>query len=158
MLANDKYQVIGPVAVIATVMSAQFGAYALATWPASSTLWYLNIEVFRPIDYGLAFEDRLLGPGGLAQMLCVVASLLGLIGIGIFTKCRLPLALASHLSLIYSGFLLFCCYVANHPFGGSSLKFSALWGPSLLLAMSVFLSSFLSSAVSHRSYWREMLS
>ena len=46
MFANDSRQLIGPVAVIATVACAEFSA-ALGTWPSSSILWYLNLEAFR---------------------------------------------------------------------------------------------------------------
>jgi hypothetical protein len=155
MFANDSRQLIGPVAVIATVACAEFSAYALGTWPSSSILWYLNLEVFRPVEYSFGFEEKLVS-GGLAQSLCLVVSFLGLICTGLIIKSRFLLALASNLSLLYSALLLLACAVANNPFVQTSSKLSGLWGPSFLLATFVFLGSLLSSAESHRGYWREI--
>lgn len=155
MFTNDRHQLIGPVAVIATVTCAEFSAYALGNWPSSSILWYLNLEVFRPVEYSFGFEEKLVS-GALAQSLCLVVLLLGLICTGLIIKSRFSLALASNLSLLYSACLLLGCSVANNPSVQSSSKLSALWGPSFMLAAFVFLGSFLSSAVSHRGYWREI--
>lgn len=141
--------------MITAVACAEFGAHALAYWPSSSLLWYLNLEVFRPLQYSVVAED---GLGDFAQTLCVIAPLLALICIGLITKIRFPLALASNMSLLYSGLLLYGLYLANRPAAGTGVKLSALLGPSLLLAGSVLLASFLSSVVSHRGYWRELFS
>jgi len=35
---------------------------------------------------------------------------------------------------------------------------STLWVPSFFVALSILLTAFLSSAVSHRTYWREIFS
>ena len=88
----------------------------------------------------------------------MIAPLLALICIGLITKIRFPLALASNMSLLYSGLLLYGLYLANRPAAETGVKLSALLGPSLLLAGSVLLASFLSSVVSHRGYWRELFS
>ncbi len=155
MLDNEKLQLAGPVVVISAVACAELGAHALAYWPSSSLLWYLNLEVFRPLHYEVIVENRV---GDFAQTLCVVVPLFALICIGLITKIRLPLALASNMSLLYSLVLLYGLYLANAPYGVTGVKLSALWGPSLLLAGSVLLASFLSSAISHRAYWRELFS
>ena len=155
MLDNEKLQLAGPVVVISAVASAELGAHALAYWPSSSLLWYLDLEVFRPVHYDVIAEN---GFGDLAQTLCVAVPLLALICIGLVTKIRLPLALASNLSLLYSLAFLYGLYLANAPHGESGMKLSALWGPSLVLACTVLLASFLSSAISHRAYWRELFS
>lgn len=154
-LDNEKLQLAGPVVLISAVACAELGAHALAYWPSSSLLWYLNLEVFRPLHYDVIAE---IGDGDLAQTLFVVVPLLALICVGLITKIRFALALASNLSLLYSLVLLYGLYLANASYGETGVKLSALWGPSLLLAGSVLLASFLSSAISHRAYWRELFS
>lgn len=157
MLDNEKLQLAGPVVVISAMASAEFGAHALAYWPSSPLLWYLSLEVFRPVQYSFGAVNGL-AVGDLAQTLCVVIPLLALIGIGLITKVRLPLALASNLSFVYSAALLYGSYLANGPVTKIGVKLSALWGPSFLVLGSVLLASAVSSAISHRAYWREIFS
>jgi hypothetical protein len=155
MFNNAKLELAGPVGVAMVVAGAELGAHALAYWPSSPLLWYLNLEVFRPVQYSLVAE-RSVALGGLAQTLCVAAPLLGLTGIGLITKARLPLAVASSLSLVYSALLMYASFLANSPAEAMGVALSFLWVPSSLLAASVLLASLLSSAISHRTYWREL--
>ena len=157
MLRNEKLQLAGPIGVIAALACAEGGALALGYWPSSSLLWYLNLEVFRPVQYSFAPENALM-LGDLARTLSVAAPLLGLICIGLVAHKRFPLALASNLSLLYSGLLLYASYAANCPAEESGVKLAALWAPSFLFAVPLLLAAFLSSAVSHRAYWREIFS
>lgn len=155
MLDNEKLQLAGPLLVVSAVACADFGAHALAYWPSSSLLWYLNLEVFRPVQYSVVAEN---GIGDFAQILFVVVPLLALICVGLITKIRFPLALASNISLVYSGLLLYGLYSSNSSAEQAGVRLSALLGPSLLFAGSVLLASFLSSVISHRAYWRELFS
>src|SRR5579864_7999972 len=145
MFNHERLQVAGPLGVIAAVLCAQLCAQALAQWPTSSAAWYLNLEVFRSLRYGIDFPaaEQWLGGDGLTQSSWIAAPLLGLLGLGHVLKSRLPLALASHLSLIYSALILYgSCDVA----AGSSATFvraSALWDPSNLIAVSILLASVL---------------
>jgi len=45
--------------VISAVAFAEFGAHALAYWPSSPLLWYLNLEVFRPVQHSVVVEQGL---------------------------------------------------------------------------------------------------
>lgn len=157
MLNNEKLQLAGPMGVIVALAGAEFGAHALAYWPSSPLLWYLNLEVFRPVQYSFVAENGL-ALGELTRTLSVAVPLLALICTGLLARNRFPLALASNLSLLYSGFLLYGSYVANCPAAEAGVKLAALWAPSFLLAVAVLLAAFLSSAISHRSYWREIFS
>jgi hypothetical protein len=157
MLSNEKLQLAGPLGVIAALACAEAGARALGYWPSSALLWYLNLEVFRPVQYSFAPENALM-LGDLARTLSVAAPLFALVCIGLVARKRFPLALASNLSLLYSGFLLYGSYLANGPVAETSVKVAALLAPSFLLAVAVMLAAFLSSAVSHRAYWKEILS
>lgn len=158
MLNNEKLQLAGPIGVIATLVFAQIGLHALAYWPSSPLLWYIDLEVFRPVQYSFVAENGRLALGEQAQTLCVVVPLLALICIGLITGVRLPLAIASNISLVYSALLLYASYLADSPAAELGVKLSALWAPSFFLAVSVLLAAFLSSAVSHRAYWREIFS
>ena len=155
MFDNEKLELAGPVGVAMAVTGAEFGAHALAYWPSSPLLWYLNLEVFRPVQYSFVAEQGV-ALDGLAQTLCVAAPLLGLVGIGLITRARLPLAIASSLSLVYSALLLYASFLANSPVEAMGAKLWFLWAPSSLLVASILLVSFLSSAISHRAYWREL--
>jgi hypothetical protein len=157
MLGNEKLQLAGPVGVIAALACTEVSGLALAHWPSSPLLWYLNLEVFRPVQYSFAPENALM-LGDLARTLSVAAPLSALICIGLVARKKFPLALASNLSLLYSGFLLYGSYVANCSAAESEVKLAALWTPSFLFAVPVLLAALLSSALSHRAYWREILS
>lgn len=157
MLDNERLQLVGPAGVIGAVVCAEFGAHALAYWPSSPLLWYLSLEVFRPVQYSFSAVN---GPvlSDLAQTLCVAVPLLALVCIGLITKVKFLLALASNISLIYSVLLLYGSCLANGPTTKMGVKLSALWDPSIFLLGSVLLAAVLSSAISHRAYWREIAS
>lgn len=128
-------------------------ARALANWPDSGLVWYLNLQVFRPLRYGI----DLLPGDGLAQSTWIAAPLLALVCIGLLLKSRLPLAIAAHLSLLYSALLLYCSGITSAQAsiltvtGGSQA-----WQDPNLLATAIVLLSVLSCTISHRQYWREI--
>jgi hypothetical protein len=150
MADDTPIELAGPIFVVAAIIGAQIGAYALASWPSSTFLWYLNLEVFRSFQYGVSLGfDRWLSQDGLAQSVWIAIPLLALIGAGLGLKSRLPLAIASHISLIYSAFAAY--QTVTYRLAGS-------WNPSVFLAAAVLLGSIVSSTISHRSYWREIFS
>jgi len=155
MPKRERSLLVGPLLAIGVVASAQCSAYALATWPHSALLWYLNLEVFRPVQYSF-FIGADLDPTGLSQALCVVAALLALICTGSVGKIRLPLAIASNLSFLYSVVLLYGFYAANDPALSIVIDVNALWAPSFALVLAVLLAAAVSSVSAHRAYWREI--
>jgi hypothetical protein len=160
MLRDERLQVAGPLGVIGAVVCAQLCAEALPHWPTSSVAWYLNLEVFRSFRYGIDFPaaEQWLGSDGLTQSSWIAAPLLGLLGLGHVLKSRLPLAIASHVSLTYSVLILYgSCDVAAGPSAAFAAA-SALWQPSNFVDLSILLASILSSTISHRIYWREIFS
>jgi hypothetical protein len=104
----------------------------LAYWPSSSLLWYVDLEVFRPLQYSFGAANERSAFGDLAQILCVVAPLLALTCVGMITGLRLPLALASNMSVLYSAALLYGSYVADFSGGGHWREVSRVVGPLLL--------------------------
>src|SRR5579884_3892406 len=104
MLRNEKLQLAGPIGLVFAMACAQIAAQALACWPTSSLLWYLDLDVLRPFRAGfdnLAVAARI-DPGGFPPCLWVAAPLVGLIITGLIAGNRLPWAIASNLSFICS--------------------------------------------------------
>ena len=150
---HEKLLLVGPSAVVGTILSAQLSARALAEWPSSSLFWYLNLQVFRPLRYGI----DLLPGDGLAQSTWIAAPLSALLCIGLVLKSRLPLAIAAHLGLFYSALILYCSGITTAP--ASSLAAAAgplVWSGPNVLATAILLLSLISAMVSHREYWREI--
>jgi hypothetical protein len=141
--------------VVGVIASAQCGAYALDTWPQSVLLWYLNIELFRPVQYSF-FIGADLDPTGLSQAVGVVTALVVLICAGSVVKMRLPLAIASNLSFLYSVILFYGFYAANNPARAVGIDLNTLWAPSFALVLVVLLGAVVSSVSAHRAYWREI--
>jgi hypothetical protein len=154
-MRNDgRLLLIGPGTVIGTILAAQLCARALAEWPDSSLAWYLNLQVFRPVRYGI---DVLPGDG-LAQSTWIAVPLLVLICIGLLLKSRLPVAIAAHLGLFYSVLILYCSE-SDIPSALASKRALAelqVWTGPNFLATAIFLLSLVSSAIAHREYWRDM--
>jgi hypothetical protein len=158
MLRNDNLQILGPASVVGAIMCAVIGAHALASWPTSSALWYLNLEVFRSFRYsfeGITFINWF-DTDGLAQSICVATVLLGLIFTGLTWRNRLPFGIASNLSLIYSAALVYSSIVEYGTAAGVRMNLNGLATPAGLLALTILILSFWSTAISHRSYWRDI--
>jgi len=155
MRNDEKLLLVGPGAIIGMILSAQLCARALAEWPSSSLLWYLNLQVFRPLRYGI---DLLPGGDGLAQSTWIATPLLALIGIGLLLKSRLLFAIAAHLGVVYSGLILYCSGLTSMPVSTLALAaWPEVWVDPNLLTAGILLLSLMSSAISHRQYWREIL-
>ena len=103
------------------------------------------------------FAGHWLGPDGLAQSVWIAIPLIALIGTSLLLKFRLPLAIASHLSLLYSACLIYDIGAPSESAVMPGFSLGLLWAPSNLVAMTIFLGSLLSSAMSHWIYWRDIL-
>jgi len=154
MRKAEKLLLVGPSAIIAMILSAQLCARALAAWPSSSLLWHLNLQVFRPLRYGI---DLLPGGDGLTQSTWIAAPLIALIGIGLVLKSRLPLAIAAHLGAVYSALILYCSGLASAPVSTlAPAAWPEVWVDPSLLTAAILLLSLMSAAISHREYCREI--
>lgn len=153
-------QLIGPVSLITAIAAAEAAAHALASWPTSSFLWYVNLELFRPFQYSFAALHNIqwLNTDGLAQPIWIAFTLVGLLGLGRNARSRLPLAIASNLGLIYSACLLYGSIIANEPTAITRAQLVELWRVSTIVPAVILVTSIISSTISHRSYWREFFS
>jgi hypothetical protein len=156
MFDNEKLQLAGPIGVISAIVSAELGAHALASWPTSSFLWYLNLEVFRCFQYSLSGFGVAPWFDTIDLTILIAIPLILLVCTGLIAKIRLPLAIASNFSLIYSVCLLYGSYLASEASAPGDYTLTLLSRPSWLLAVAVLLVSLFSSAISHRRYWREI--
>lgn len=107
MVRLAKLQFLGPFIVLLTVAMAEGAALALAKFPTSETLWYLNLRVFAVFQtsYGL-----LCSSWGLpyAQFYLIALPPFALAVVGLLARQRILLAAASQLSFVYAGFLIYC--------------------------------------------------
>jgi hypothetical protein len=160
VLDDERLQILGPICLAAAFVGAELSARALGNWPASPFLWYANLELFRcfretPDTLG---GLQWLNAAGLTPPLGMAFALAALIGLGVAARNRLPLAIASNFSLIYSACTLYAGFAASDPAATSGAGLAALCSPSNALAVAILLASILSSTISHRIYWREIFS
>ena len=157
MLRNERLQLAGPLALVGAVACAEIAAQALGRWPIS-LLWYLDLDLLRPFRSG--FDNFAIAPplaaDGFAPCLWVAAPLLGLIVTGLVARSRLPWAIASNLSFIYSGALLYGLLAENATATGWRAAPDKLATPSGLFAAAVLLVTLLSFTLSHWCYWRDI--
>jgi hypothetical protein len=141
MLISEKLELAGPVVVVAAIAAVELGAYSLAASPASSFLWYLNLEVFRCFQYALS------GLGGVRSL--DVLHLTALIAV--------TLMVLVGTSLVAYSLCLWCgSYLANANTRTVDPDLSVLLAPSSLLAAALALLTLCSAVLSHRRYWREI--
>jgi hypothetical protein len=157
---DERLQFLGPLCLITALVGTELSARALGNWPASPFLWYANLELFRSFR---EMPDALgglqwLNAAGLTPPLGMALALAALIGLGVATRTRLPLAIASNFSLIYSACTLYVGFPASDLADMRGVGLAALFSPSNALAMTILLACVLSSTVSHRGYWREIFS
>src|SRR5215208_7016950 len=100
-----KLQVLGPLALLLTVATAEISAYALSYHPSSELLWFLNLKVFLIFQRAhYVVGDVLTTPG--AQFFFVALPIFSLACYGMIRKRTLPLALGSNFSFAYAALLL----------------------------------------------------
>ena len=157
MFDREDLEFAGPVGVIAVIACAELAAYALAAQPASAFFWYLNLEVFRCFEYGSAGLGEVVSLDLLHVTALIGLLLTGLIATSLLSNVRLPLAIAADFSFVYSLCLWYGSYLANAANRPATFfDLSALFAPSSLLAICLVLATSISSALSHRRYWREI--
>ena len=147
-----KLQVLGPAAVLLTVGAAEATALALAHFPTSEGLWYINLKVFQVFQ-----ESAFTLPPPLdfsySQFFLIALPLFAIAIHGHLTKRLFPLALASHLSFIYAGFV-FYCFVGSqpHPSTASLANVAFANRPNIYLPLFLGGASLISFLVSHYRY------
>ena len=152
MIRLAKLQFLGPVAVLITVGVAELAAFALGRMPTSETLWYVNLKIFEIFQ-----ESAFTLPPPLdfpyAQFFLVALPLFSIAAYGFLAKRSFPLALASHLSFIYAGFLIYCLVKSQmHPLTASAAIFAGTNSPNIYMPLFLAGACIISFLISHYQY------
>src|SRR5436309_6740600 len=150
MRGLTRLQLLGPLVLLCIVGAAEAASHALASDPTSALLWYLNLELFSIFRKSGAFLDHY-GSVPFAQLL-FVAFLAVLAVIGFARRKFLPVAIASNLSFVYAGFLLYTWHHWNtlgQVRAASLAPVQVPAGSTLYLFVGLLLTSFVSFAASH---------
>src|ERR1700739_1905998 len=97
-----KLQFLGPFALFGATLSAELAARALAYAPSSEFLWFVNLRMFGIFQRSYYLLSDLVSIQGF-QLFNIALPIFLLACYGLFAGRRFPLALASNLSLGYSG-------------------------------------------------------
>jgi len=152
MIRLAKLQFLGPVAVLVTVGASELAAYALGRIPTSETLWYVNLKIFEIFQ-----ESAFTLPPPLdfpyAQFFLVALPLFSIAAYGFLAKRSFPLALASHLSFIYAGFLIYCLVERQmQPVTASAAIFAGTNSPNIYMPLFLAGACIISFFISHCQY------
>jgi len=154
-----KLQFLGPFALFAATLCAELAARALQYAPSSELLWFINLRMFGIFQRSYAallnlsefFSiDGIKYCGiGLPIMLFVLAC------VGLAAKWRLPLTVATHLSVVCAGFLVLSWQAGVPTTKQASLVPIAVpSGPGLYVMATILGTCLLSFAVTHLLYIR----
>ncbi len=100
-----KLQFLGPLALFVATLCAELAARALSYAPSSEILWFLNLRMFGIFQRSAGLLGEFVAINGF-QLLGIALPIFLLACLGLAIKQKLPLALASHLSLAYAAFLV----------------------------------------------------
>src|SRR5216684_9406773 len=100
-----KLQFLGPLALFVATLCAELAARALSCAPGSEFLWFVNLRMFGIFQRSYGALSEFVAINGF-QLFGIALPIFLLACLGLVAKFRLPLALASHLSLAYAAFLL----------------------------------------------------
>ena len=158
MLRLAKLQFLGPAAVLLAVGAAEAAAFALGRMPTSETLWYVNLKIFQVFQQS---SFTLPSPLDLpfSQFFLIALPLFALASVGLATKRSFVLALSSHLSFVYAGFIVYC-YVngQTRPLTASISNIAFTDSPDIYLPLFLAGACLFSILISHYHYLFELLS
>ena len=102
-----KLQFLGPFALFVTTLCAELAARALQYAPSSELLWFINLRIFGIFQRSHAMLSAFVAIDGFQYLgLALPIFVFVLACLGLATKSRLPLTVATHLSVVYAGFLV----------------------------------------------------
>jgi hypothetical protein len=149
-----KLQFLGPLALFVATLCAELAARALSYAPGSELLWFVNLRMFGIFQRSYGALPESFAIEGF-QLMGIALPIFLLASYGLATRCRLPLALASHLSFGYAAFLLLSWQSPGAPITQASLGTIAVpQGAGLYVLTGILGSCLLSFAISHLLYLR----
>ena len=154
-----KLQFLGPFALFAATLCAELAARALDYAPSSELLWFINLRmfgIFQRSYASLSTVSEAVSIDGIKSIgIALPIVVFVLASVGLAAKCRLPLTIATHLSVAYAGFLVLSWQAGVPNTSQASLVPIAVpSGPGLYVMATILGTCLLSFAVTHLVYLR----
>jgi hypothetical protein len=154
-----KLQFLGPLALFVAALGAELAARALQYFPSSELLWFINLRMFgifqRSYATLLNLSEVVPIDGFQYFGLALPTFVFVLACFGLATKSRLPFTVATHLSVLYAGFLVLSWQVGEPTVTQASLVPIAVPSGVGLYVMGTILGTcLLSFAITHLLYLR----
>ena len=148
-----KLQFLGPFALFAATLCSEIATRALQYAPSSEVLWFINLRIFGIFQRSHAVLSYFISIDGF-QLFGLALPIFLLACLGLATKTRLPFTVATHLSPVYAGFLVFCWQLGVPTSTQASLVPIAVpSGPGLYVMATILGTCLLSFAVTHLLYF-----
>jgi hypothetical protein len=148
-----KLQFLGPLALFVATLSAELAARALSYAPGSEALWFVNLRLFGIFQRSYGVLREFVPIEGF-QLFGIALPIFVLACVGLVGKSRLPIALASHLSLAYAAFLLLSWQPGVRTTQASLGPIAVPPGAGLYVLAGILGTCMLSFAISHLLYLR----
>jgi hypothetical protein len=154
-----KLQFLGPFALFAATVCAELAARALEYAPSSQFLWFVNLRMFgifqRSYAMMLNLSEVVPIDGFQYFGLALPTFVFVLACFGLATKLRLPFTVATHLSVVYAGFLVLS-WQAGEPTAkqASLVPIAVPSGVGLYVMATILGTCLLSFAITHLLYLR----
>jgi hypothetical protein len=147
-----KLQFLGPFAVFAAALSAELAAHALQYAPSSELLWFINLKMFGIFQRSDALLSYFITIDGF-QFFGVALPIFVIACFGLAAKSRPLFTVATHLSVIYAGFLVLSWQVGAPTVRQASLgAFAVPSGVGLYVMATILGTCLLSFAITHLLY------
>ena len=150
-----KLQFLGPLALFAATLCAELAARALEYAPSSELLWFINLRMFGIFQRSYAMLSEVVAIDGF-QLFGIALPIFALACIGLAARSRLPLAIATHLSVAYAAFLVLCWQTWGVPATSHAAlgPIAIPYGAGLYVLAGILGTSLLSFSLSHLLYFR----
>ena len=149
-----RLQFLGPLALFVATLCAELAALALQYAPSSEVLWFVNLKMFGIFQRSHAVLSYFVTIDGF-QLFGVALPIFLLACVGLGAKSRPLFTVATHLSAVYAGFLIFCWQLGVPTAQQASLVPIAIPSGAGLYVMATILGTcLLSFAVTHLLYFR----
>jgi len=149
-----KLQFLGPLALFAATLCAELAARALQYAPSSEFLWFVNLKMFGIFQRSYATLSYFVPIEGF-QFFGLALPIFMLACFGLLTKSRLPFTVATHLSVVYVGFLVVSWRAGATTVEQASLGIAAVpSGTGLYVMATISGACLLSFAITHLLYFK----